>query len=127
MKLIEILKREDMCKFRKEAEIRLKAGRIKIDNVVVKENIDLEITGEILTADDWLNKLNLTDVQWRMLMLFCTPPQPSGGMAGIDYLFDKTELWEDLSLLSKLPFLNDINEGKIKLLQIAKRDKFIIK
>lgn len=125
MKLIDILKREDMCKFRKEAEIRLKAGRIKIDNAVVKENIDLDCT-EIITSDEWLGRLNLTDFQWRNMFIFCTPPQPSGGMCGIDYMFDKEELWEMPFLIERLPFLKDINEGKIKLLQIAKRDKFIL-
>jgi len=125
MKLIEILKGEDLCKFRKEAEVRLKGGRVKIDGVVVTENIDLDFT-KATRVEDWLYDMQFSEFEWRCLMIFCTPPQPSGGMSGIDYVFDKTEKWEDPLVLMRLPFLHLVNDGKLGLLQIAKRDKFIL-
>lgn len=125
MKLIDILKKDNLCKFRKESEIRLKNGLIKINGMKIYDNIDLDIISEPILVHEWFDYLKLTIIQLNCLLVFCTPSQPSN-ISNLDYLFDINEKWEVI-MLEKLPFLKLINENRVKLLQISKKEYFILR
>lgn len=117
MKLIDILKNEKVCKFSNEAKSRLKNGQIKLDGIVVREDTELNIKGEIIDIDIWFNTLSDTH---RKQLIFLVALMNG---KNIDILFaEKDEPFTGINH----PVIDQINKNEIFLLQIAKREKFIL-
>jgi len=85
--------KSDVLKFSKEADLAIKNGRVIINGLIVREDMEIEFTGEYKPESDfwydWFKNHNEEYTQNELFMLtFLYLPN-------IQWLFDTTEKWNE--------------------------------